>query len=128
MPTEPMIYIKDGKVFVKTLDIKMSTRQKVIVIADLLLTVFISVFFTTFVLIIQPSLYSLILMVFLSTIAVIGAVGLTVCDLSLWMIRMQNTNREIGERYCKDVSDICNDLIRAGCKVAAEAADKARND
>jgi len=121
---EPLITVKDNKVNVKTLQISMSRRHRVVMFLDLWtiawvagLTVGMSMATTLshYVWIISP----------IGFLVLLCAIGKTVVDFQNWLFTMNMMLLKMGDRYMDDVVEICQDFINAGAKFAAEEVKKA---
>ena len=121
---EPLITVKDNKVHVKTLQVSMSRRHRVVMFLDLWtiawvagLTVGMSMATTLshYVWIIAP----------IGFLVLLCAIGKTVVDFQNWLFTMNMMQEKMGDRYMDDVVGICQDFINAGAKFAAEEVKKA---
>lgn len=121
---EPLITVKDNKVNVKTLQVSMSRRHRVVMFLDLWtiawvagLTVGMSMATTLshYVWIIAP----------IGFLVLLCAIGKTVVDFQNWLFTMNMMQAKMGEWYMDDVVGICQDFINAGAKFAAEEVKKA---
>ena len=120
---EPLITVKDNKVNVKTLQVSMSRRHRVVMFLDLWtiawvagLTVGMSMATTLshYVWIIAP----------IGFLALLCAIGKTVVDFQNWLFTMNVMQAKMGNWYMDDVVGICQDFINAGVKFAAEEVKK----
>jgi len=121
---EPLITVKDNKVNVKTLQVSMSRRHRVVMFLDLWtiawvsgLTVGMSMATTLshYVWIIAP----------IGFLVLLCAIGKTVVDFQNWIFTMNMMQAKMGDWYMDDVIGICQDFINAGAKFAAEEVKKA---
>lgn len=121
---EPLITVKDNKVNVKTLQMSMSRRHRVVMFLDLWtiawvagLTVGMSMATTLshYVWIIAP----------IGFLVLLCAIGKAVVDFQNWLFTMNMMLLKMGDRYMDDVVGICQDFINAGAKFAAEEVKKA---
>ena len=121
---EPLITVKDNKVNVKTLQVSMSRRHRVVMFLDLWtiawvagLTVGMSMATTLshYVWIIAP----------IGFLVLLCAIGKTVVDFQNWLFTMNMMQAKMGDWYMDDVVGICQDFINAGAKFAAEEVKKA---
>lgn len=120
---EPLITVKDNKVNVKTLQVSMSRRHRVVMVLDLWtiawvagLTVGMSMATTLshYVWIIAP----------IGFLVLLCAIGKTVVDFQNWLFTMNMMQAKMGDWYMDDVVGICQDFISAGVKFAAEEVEK----
>ena len=120
---EPLITVKDNKVNVKTLQVSMSRRHRVVMFLDLWtiawvsgLTVGMSMATTLshYVWIIAP----------IGFLVLLCAIGKTVVDFQNWLFTMNMMQAKMGDWYMDDVVGICQDFISAGVKFAAEEVKK----
>ena len=120
---EQLITVKDNKVNVKTLQVSMSRRHRVVMFLDLWtiawvagLTVGMSMETTLshYVWIIAP----------IGFLVLLCAIGKTVVDFQNWLFTMNMMQAKMGDRYMDDVVGICQDFINAGAKFAAEEVKK----
>ena len=121
---EPLITVKDNKVNVKTLQVSMSRRHRVVMFVDLWtiawvagLTVGMSMATTLshYVWIIAP----------IGFLVLLCAIGKTVVDFQDWLFTMNAMQAQMGEWYMEDIIGICQDFIKAGTKLAVEEVEKA---
>ncbi len=124
---EQLITVKDNKVNVKTLQVSMSRRHRVVMFLDLWtiawvagLTVGMSMETTLshYVWIIAP----------IGFLVLLCAIGKTVVDFQNWLFTMNMMQAKMGDRYMDDVVGICQDFINAGAKFAAEEVKKVVED
>ena len=121
---EPLITLKDNKVNIKTFQLSMSRKHRIVLLMDLLtiawvsgLTVGMSMASTLsqHVWIIAP----------IGALALLCAIGKTITDFQNWLFTMNAMQAKMGDWYMEDVIGICQDFINAGAKFAAEEVKKA---
>ena len=121
---EPLITLKDDKVNIKTLQLSMSRKHRIVLFMDVLtiawvsgLTVGMSMASTLsqYVWIIAP----------IGALTLLCAIGKTITDFQNWLFTMNAMQAKMGDWYMEDVIGICQDFINAGAKFAAEEVKKA---
>ena len=121
---EPLITVKDNKVNVKTLQVSMSRRHRVVMFLDLWTIAWVSgltvgmsmaTILSHYVWIIAP----------IGFIVLLCAIGKTVVDFQNGLFTMNMMQAKMGDWYMDDVIGICQDFINAGAKFAAEEVKKA---
>ena len=121
---EPLITLKDDKVYIKTFQLSMSRKHRIVLFMDVLtiawasgLTVGMSMASTLvqYVWIIAP----------IGALALFCAIGKTITDFQNWLFTMNAMQAKMGDWYMEDVIGICQDFINAGAKFAAEEVKKA---
>lgn len=121
---EPLITLKDNKVNIKTFQLSMSRKHRIVLFMDVLtiawvsgLTVGMSMASTLsqYVWIITP----------IGALALLCAIGKTITDFQNWLFTMNAMQAKMGDWYMEDVIGICQDFINAGAKFAAEEVKKA---
>ena len=121
---EPLITLKDNKVNIKTFQLSMSRKHRIVLFMDVLtiawasgLTVGMSMASTLvqYVWIIAP----------IGVLALLCAIGKTITDFQNWLFTMNAMQAQMGEWYMEDIIGICQDFIKAGTKLAVEEVEKA---
>ena len=120
-----VVEIADGRCNVKTFQLSMSRRHRMVMLVDLFtigfipaMTVWSTTQFNT------PD--GIFISLLIGAIALVCGIGKTICDFANWLFTMNKMQENIGEWYVEDITNICKDFRRAGCKVAAEEVEKAR--
>lgn len=124
---EPVVEIVKGQCKVKTLQITMSKRRRTIMLINLFTIGFVpamSVWWATQ----EKSLTAIIGIACFGIVALGCSILKTLCDFNNWMFSMNIMQEKMGQSYVEDVTNICNDFIKAGCKLAAEEVSKATRD
>ena len=122
----PVIELKGGQVNVKTLKLSISRKHRWMLLIDLLTIFWVGIVSTLLFCIDNLTPIKLMVISFFGLLMLFASVGKTIFDLVNWVYTMQKFNERMGEWYCEDVANICNDLITAGVKVAAEEMDKSK--
>ena len=121
---EPLITLKDNKVNIKTFQLSMSRKHRIVLFMDVLtiawvsgLTVGMSMASTLsqYVWLIAP----------IGALTLLCAIGKTITDFQNWLFTMNAMQAKMGDWYMEDVIGICQDFINAGAKFAAEEGKKA---
>ena len=121
---EPLITVKDNKVNVKTLQVSMSRRHRVVMFLDLWTIAWVSGLTVGMSMATRLSHYVWIIAP-IGFIVLLCAIGKTVVDFQNWLFTMNMMQAKMGDWYMDDVIGICQDFINAGAKFAAEEVKKA---
>lgn len=122
-----VVELRDRKVYVNTLDIKMSFKFRMGMLCSLLSLIGIGAITT----------YVAMAHVFPCSNWIVGCVGgfcaflsmsITIINLQNWVFTMNQYNRKMGEWAMEDVIGICEDFIYAGVSFASEEVKRAKGE
>lgn len=116
-----MVEISKGECHVKKLKLSMSKRDRMEMLIDLFIIGFIPAI-TVWSATQANTTTEFIVGLSLGTTAFVCGVGKTICDFANWLFAMNKMNEKFGEWYVEDITNICNAIIKDGCKVAEEEA------
>ena len=118
-----VVEITNGQCNVKTFELSMSKRHRIVMLINLSAIGFVPAMTVWCATQINTPTGIAASLAF-GIAALVCGIGKTICDFSNWLFTMNKMQEKVGEWYLEDITNICNDFIKAGCKVAAEEVAK----
>ena len=124
---EPLISLEDEKVNIKVFKITMSRKHRIVMVLDLWTIAWVSGI-AVYMSMVEEFVKYRFAIIPIGIIVILCAIGKTITDFQNWLFTMNAMQAQMGDWYMDDVVGICQDLITAGTKVAAEEVSKAKEE
>lgn len=120
-----VVEIANGRCNVKTFQLSMSRRHRMVMLVDLFTIGFIPAM-TVWCATQFNSPNGIFISMLIGAIALVCGIGKTICDFANWLFSMNKMQEKIGEWYVEDITNIYNNIVKADCKVAAVEVSKVK--